>query len=54
MENGAFAPKEQLLHFPWFFQIQDISKMSKGAIMEYRVKKYSSEFCKMTTLRGGM
>ena len=36
MENGAFAPKEQMLHFP-YFQIHDISKASKGVIMEYRV-----------------
>ena len=34
MENGAFAPKEQMLHFPYFFQIHDISKASKGVIME--------------------
>ena len=26
MENGAFAPKEQMLHFPLYFQIHDISK----------------------------
>ena len=25
MENGAFAPKEQMLHFPLYFQILDIS-----------------------------
>ena len=37
MENGAFAPKEQMLHFP-YFQINDISKVSKDVIMEYRVK----------------
>ena len=30
MENGAFAPKEQMLHFPQYFQISDISKASKG------------------------
>ena len=30
MENGAFAPKEQMLHFPIYFQIHDISKGSKG------------------------
>ena len=30
MENGAFAPKEQLLHFPLYFQLHDISKASKG------------------------
>ena len=34
MENGAFAPKEQMLHFPEYLQIHDISKASKGAIME--------------------
>ena len=33
MENGAFAPKEQMLHFPYFFQMHDISKTSKGVIM---------------------
>ena len=33
MKNGAFAPKEQMLHFPQYFQICDISKAllwSKG------------------------
>ena len=34
MENGAFAPKEQMLHFPKYFEIDDISKESKGVIME--------------------
>ena len=34
MEKGAFAPKEQMLDFPSYFQIHDISKASKGAIME--------------------
>ena len=34
MENGAFAPKEQMIHFPYYFQIHDISKASKGVIME--------------------
>ena len=33
MENGAFASKEQMLHFPLYFQIHDISKASKGVIM---------------------
>ena len=33
MENVAIAPNEQMLHFP-YFQIHDISKMSKGVIME--------------------
>ena len=33
MENGAFAPMEQMLHFPWYFQKHSISKVSKGAIM---------------------
>ena len=37
MENGAFAPKEQMLHFPSYFQICDISNASKGVIMELRV-----------------
>ena len=34
MENGAFALLEQMLHFLYCFQIHDISKASKGAIME--------------------
>ena len=34
MENGAFASKEQMLHFPQYFQKHDISKAPKGAIME--------------------
>ena len=32
MENGAFAPKEQMLNFP-YFQIRSISKASKDAII---------------------
>ena len=32
MENGAFAPKEQMLHFP-YFQIHDISKASKRVLL---------------------
>ena len=39
MENGAFAPKEQMLHFPYYFQIHDILKASKGA-MEKRIKLF--------------
>ena len=34
MENGAFAPKEQMLHFLQYFQQHDISKASKDIIME--------------------
>ena len=34
MENGAIAPKEQMLRFPYYFQIYDISKASKGVIVE--------------------
>ena len=26
-----------MLHFPYFFQIHDISKVSKGVIIKYRV-----------------
>ena len=26
MENRAFAPKEQMLYFPYYFQIHDSSK----------------------------
>ena len=39
MENGEFAPKEQMLHFLKYIQIHDISKASKGAVMEQRIKK---------------
>ena len=38
MKIGAFAPKEQMLHFPKYFQIHGISKASKGVIIELRVK----------------
>ena len=38
MESGAFDPKEQMLYFPKYFQIYDISKASKSVIMELRVK----------------
>ena len=34
MENGAFAPKEQMLHFSKYFHKHGISKASKGVIME--------------------
>ena len=36
MENGAFAQKEQIIHFPEYFQllVHAISKASKGVIME--------------------
>ena len=33
MENGAFAPNEQMLHFPWYLQIHT-SKVSKGVSMK--------------------
>ena len=38
MENGAFAPMEQMLHFPYNFEIYDISKAllwSKGLNMDF-------------------
>ena len=38
MENGAFAPKEQMLHFPSYFQIHDISMAllwSKGLLFDF-------------------
>ena len=38
MENGAFAPKEQMLHFLYYFQVQAISKALKGVIMGLRFK----------------
>ena len=34
MENVAFAPKEQMLHFPYYFQICDNPKASKGVFMD--------------------
>ena len=55
MENGAFAPKEQMLaqkeqmpHYLQYFQICDISKASKGIIMKkgernYILKGYSDQ-----------
>ena len=48
MENEAFAPKEQMLHFPCF-QICDISKASKGVIREERVIK-AIQFNRLTVL----
>ena len=33
-ESGTFARKEQMFHFSEFFQIHDISKASKGVIVE--------------------
>ena len=39
MENGAFAQKKQMLHFPLIFQVHDISKVSKGkGLTAYPVK----------------
>ena len=35
MENGAFAPKVQMLHFQEYFRIHGISKVSKGVNIEY-------------------
>ena len=34
MENDAFGPMEQMLHFSSYFQIHDISKGSKGVFKE--------------------
>ena len=34
IENGAFATNEQMLLFPKYLQIPDISKPPKGVIME--------------------
>ena len=33
-KNVAFALLEQLFHFPYYFQIDDISKALKGFIIE--------------------
>ena len=35
MENGAFAPKEQMLHFPQYFQIYDTSKAGSSMMKDY-------------------
>ena len=35
MKTGAFAPKEQMLHFSQYFQMHYIAKASKGVIMDY-------------------
>ena len=46
MENGAFAPNEQMLHFPLYFQIHDISKAllwSKGLSYCNRLNKLKVE-----------
>ena len=32
-DYGAFAPKEQKLHFPYYFQIHANSKAPKGVIL---------------------
>ena len=48
MENGAIAPKEQMLHFQEYFQIHNISKVSKGVIMESRFIQAS--LCKIQGL----
>ena len=50
MENGAFAPMEQMHDFPSYFQIHDISNASKGAFMELRVKKESQQTTKMKSI----
>ena len=36
MENGAFAPKEQMLHFPKYFQIHDISKQQSKTCLKVK------------------
>ena len=43
MENGAFAPKFSIIFSNTKFI--DVSKASKGVIMELRVKHLSSEWC---------
>ena len=34
MENGTFAPQEQMLHFSQYFKKSYILKVSKGACLE--------------------
>ena len=49
MENGAFAPKEQMLYFSLYFQILSILKASKGLIfgvkgkMSFELSKHVSQ-----------
>ena len=39
MENGAFAPVEQMLHFPYYFQIYDIfQRRQKGLLWRKGLK----------------
>ena len=38
MENGTFAPQEEMFHFSQFFKKSYISKASKGACMEKGIK----------------
>ena len=59
MENGAFAPKEQMLHFSKYFHIHDISKASEGVIRHFSVTPYiticpSTETYFGVYLRGAM
>ena len=54
MENGAFAPKEQMLHSPLYFQIHDISKAflwSKGLNVVYTYSYFQSiQWCNFYTV----
>ena len=53
MENGAFALLEQMLHFPLYFQIHDISNASKCVIMEYRVNSLCLNFYRLVIFQNG-
>ena len=39
MDNEAFAPKEQMLHFPYYFQIHDISKAPKALLWSKGIRE---------------
>ena len=52
MEKGAFAPEEQILHFPLYFQKHDISRASNGIIMACGLT-HKIVFFKFTKNRSG-
>ena len=41
MENGAFAPKEQMLHFPSHFQIHDIFQSVNALLWSKGLSQHS-------------
>ena len=41
MENGAFAPKEQMLHFPFYFQYMIFQRHQKALIWSKGLKTWT-------------